>query len=69
MPVVNDLDRSPWATLGVVPEDGYQLDLRSRFSSSGRFLQLRVVVLEVDDKQPLVIRTVTVEWGCPIGPG
>ena len=62
------LRSSTWITIGRVPEDGADFDLRPLLAPSGRFMELRVVVLRVSDSDPVAIRSIDLEWGCPEGP-
>jgi hypothetical protein len=65
---IEGLSMEPWTFLGHLPEDGHRFDLRQGFAASGKLLAFRVVVLQASEANPMVIRTVAVEFGCAEGP-
>lgn len=66
---MDGLSSSRWVLIGTIPDEAGSFDLRTSLPPSGRFLELRLVVLEVAERDPAIIRTIAVEWGCPEGPG
>ncbi len=62
------LAAQPWTPLGVVPDDGSELDLDAAFDAASiedaRYMEVRVVLQSLDGVTAPSLREVEVQWGC-----